>query len=677
MEADEEPGARERCFCCGKRLGPRQLRRHLHNYLDNIEAEFAAAGDYDGGGDDNDDGLLDNAGPAANGDEIGAGDIASEDGAGEMQAFADGQAFEHMDLGPDNDPLPLPPDDALPPLEPGHVHELRRNPPVHIHDWPDPGSDNESEGAGPVDEPFNGPDQDPPYDEQAAHQARDELNHLNELNLRDDDVWAALEMQLGDLADEAWMDLYRRSLNKLDEATLRLISTCICTHFSRETYNELRLGLCEDHGIPSEFIALRRLRILAGLQMDSYDCCVNSCCCFLGKYEHLDICPFCDEPQYTAAGHTRRSFNYTPLIPQLRALYRSPEMVEKLRYWTRAEEERDPNLVQDVFDGEHYRELRGQRPDPNSDYQFFDNPEDVAIRFSTDGFTLFKRRRQLLRLERGVEAIKAAPAGEDGAEPVCFVLRAFLIMVFGDIPVISKLLTMKGHNAKIPCRACYLQGVLCQLPGNLVYYMPLTLPGEREGFPPELLLMRSHDLFLFHYNSLDAQDAHPRRRALLAQECGINGRPILAHLKSFNLAACAPYDIMHLLFENLVPNMIRHWTGTFKHLDQGTGNYEIAPKAWKAIGRLTHEAESTIPAAFVGTLPNIEQDRNLYKAEAYAFWAQYIGPIVLQGRLPQRYHRHYLLMREIILMTVQVDITNDDINRLERMVNRWVNQYEE
>ncbi|KAG9080673.1 hypothetical protein FS749_007938 [Ceratobasidium sp. UAMH 11750] len=215
MEPDKEPGARERCFCCGKRLGPRQLRRHLHDYLDDIEAEFAAAGDYHGGGDDDDDddGLLDNAGPAANGDEIGVGDIALEDGAGEMQAFADGQAFEHMDLGPDNDPLPLPPDDALPPLEPGHVHELRRNPPVHIQDWPDPGSDNESEGAGPADEPFNGPDQDPPYNEQAAHQARDELDHLNELNLRDDDVRAALEVQLGDLADEAWMDLYVASTN--------------------------------------------------------------------------------------------------------------------------------------------------------------------------------------------------------------------------------------------------------------------------------------------------------------------------------------------------------------------------------------------------------------------------------------------------------------------------------
>ena len=95
---------------------------------------------------------------------------------------------------------------------------------------------------------------------------------------------------------------------------------------------------------------------------------------------------------------------------------------------------------------------------------------------------------------------------------------------------------------------------------------------------------------------------------------------------------------MHLFFENLVPNMIKHWTGKFKKLDQGTGHYRLDNNVWNEIGRLTAEATCTIPAAFVGTLPDIVQDQILYKAEAYSFWIQYIAPILLLDRLPQPYY---------------------------------------
>jgi hypothetical protein len=84
--------------------------------------------------------------------------------------------------------------------------------------------------------------------------------------------------------------------------------------------------------------------------------------------------------------------------------------------------------------------------------------------------------------------------------------------------------------------------------------------------------------------------------------------------------------------------MIRHWTGTFKGLDQGTGTYEISKQHWDTVGRLTAQATRTIPSSFVGMLPDIAQDRNLYKAEAYAFWIQHMAPILLKGILPSCYY---------------------------------------
>ncbi|QRW06952.1 Transposase family Tnp2 protein [Ceratobasidium sp. AG-Ba] len=85
--------------------------------------------------------------------------------------------------------------------------------------------------------------------------------------------------------------------------------------------------------------------------------------------------------------------------------------------------------------------------------------------------------------------------------------------------------------------------------------------------------------------------------------------------------------------------MIKHWTGNFKWLDQGIGNYVVDDVVWKTVGRQTAAATKTIPAEFVGTLPNIAEDEKLFKAEAYAFWFQYMAPILLRGRLNEPYYR--------------------------------------
>jgi hypothetical protein len=183
-----------------------------------------------------------------------------------------------------------------------------------------------------------------------------------------------------------------------------------------------------------------------------------------------------------------------------------------------------------------------------------------------------------------------------------------------------------------------MRGVLCRLERSSVYYVPLTAPGDDEPFPVDALLMRTHNLFLRHYTEIEALPAGAERNRI-TQGCGINSRSVFAQLKSIDMSCAAPYDIMHLLFENLVPNLIKLWTGKFKGLDQGTGDYELSDNDWAAIGRLTGKAARTIPSAFVGTLPNIAEDGNLYKAEAYSFWFQYIAPVVLHGRLPDQYYR--------------------------------------
>ncbi|KAG8728070.1 hypothetical protein FRC10_005363, partial [Ceratobasidium sp. 414] len=212
------------------------------------------------------------------------------------------------------------------------------------------------------------------------------------------------------------------------------------------------------------------------------------------------------------------------------------------------------------------------------------------------------------------------------------------------------------------------------LQGNGIYYVPLTAPGDEELFPPGDLFLRTHESFLLCYDELDTAEGGERHR--LAQECGLNRRPMFARLGSIDLSSCAPYEMMHLIYENLVPNMVIHWKGTFKWLDHEEEVYPIDGDVWEVIGRLTAEATRTVPAQFVSTLPNIDRDMNFYKAEAFSFWFTYLAPILLNGRLNQEHYEHFLDMREIVLSCLELEITHAQVDELERKVNEWVVEYE-
>ncbi|CEL55918.1 hypothetical protein RSOLAG1IB_01930 [Rhizoctonia solani AG-1 IB] len=604
------------------------------------------------------------------------------------------------------------------------VQGLRRNPPVTIEEWPDIddlGSDKASDEDEPV--PADGLDCDPPFTERETLPGFDPID---EPLLTDEEMLEILEMELGDFEEsDEWINMYERLISTRDRTILQFLATRLCTHFSRQTYDDLRHGACSSLKIPSEFIAWRRLRILSDLETRTYDCCVNSCVCFLGKYRNLRSCPFCKEARFNLANAPRRLFRYSPLIPQLCALFQDPEMAEKLGYRALCDKIREDGLIQDVFDSEHYLRLRKTLLHPEGNCYFFDNPCDIALGVSTDGFTLFKRRRrglstawpiiiinynlhprirnrlenvicvgvipgpkqckdlnsflvplvdELLELESGVECLFAHGAGAASSK---FVFRAFLIILFGDIPAIAKLLMMKGHNAIKPCRACLIQGILCQLERNSVYYVPMALPGQGNNTLTYAdLQLRSHQQLLDQLEQMESAPTKSRQKQL-AQEYGLNSRSIFAHLRSIDLSLCAPYDAMHLLFENLVPNMIRHWTGQFKGLDQGSGSYQLTKEQWETIGKLTAVVGRTIPSLFVGTLPNIAQDGHLYKAEAYSFWFQYLAPILLCGRLKEPYYSHVILMRDIMALILQLEITHADIDRLQDMINTWVRNYEQ
>jgi hypothetical protein len=130
----------------------------------------------------------------------------------------------------------------------------------------------------------------------------------------------------------------------------------------------------------------------------------------------------------------------------------------------------------------------------------------------------------------------------DSQRDELFALRAFLIVVFGDIPAISMIMRMKGHNAIFLCRMCMIKGVRVPETRNTTHYVPLyranhpTVLADEHNieipiYNPANLPLRTHDQFLEQACNVQLADttAEEQRRA---KACGIKGIPVLSHLPS-------------------------------------------------------------------------------------------------------------------------------------------------
>jgi len=101
---------------------------------------------------------------------------------------------------------------------------------------------------------------------------------------------------------------------------------------------------------------------------------------------------------------------------------------------------------------------------------------------------------------------------------------------------------------------------------------------------------------------------------------------------------------MHLIFENLVLNLIQLWTHDFKDLGSTNDPFVIRPTIWQAVGAATASCGPTIPYSFCSRPQNIATDKSQCTADAWSFWLQYIAPVVLENRFTEdKYYWHFVM----------------------------------
>jgi hypothetical protein len=228
--------------------------------------------------------------------------------------------------------------------------------------------------------------------------------------------------------------------------------------------------------------------------------------------------------------------------------------------------------------------------------------------------------QELLQLEIGVSAFNEITKD-------VFLLHAYLIVVFGDIPAISMIMRMKGHNAISPCRMCTIKGVRIPSLQVTTHYVPLCrdgFPDSQEQYDPCALPLRNHMSFMEQAKEVQYAPTNKDYKDL-ATKYGVKGLLLLSTLSSLSFPVSFPYDFMHLIWTNLIPNLIRFWTGKFKDISHEDEGYMLAPTVWEAIGEATTNAGKTIPAAFSSRVPNIASEKEQMIAETHSIWTLYIA----------------------------------------------------
>ena len=235
---------------------------------------------------------------------------------------------------------------------------------------------------------------------------------------------------------------------------------------------------------------------------------------------------------------------------------------------------------------------------------------------------------------------------------------------------------MKSHNALCPCCMCNIQGLCISSSCLTTHYVPLNcghFPDAEYQYHPHSLPLQTHQTFI--KQAIEVQTAVTTTASeQLAKQYGIKGLPLLAALTSLSF----PYNFMHLIWCNLILNLILMWTRQFKDLDHNNQDYILMPTVWEAIGKATYNSGKTIPVAFSSRVPNIASEKAHMIVETYSIWTLYFAATLLKGQFQHpKYYKHFIQLVELLMVCLKFKISQVDVDNLDTGFQSWVTDYEQ
>jgi len=140
--------------------------------------------------------------------------------------------------------------------------------------------------------------------------------------------------------------------------------------------------------------------------------------------------------------------------------------------------------------------------------------------------------------------------------------------------------------------------------------------------------------------------------------------------------------MMHVLFENIAPQLIMSWRGGYKNEKDDKGkdkpddrDFVFSDAAWEEIKAEVASSNTMVPSQFAPYVNPIDK-KSYWTAEVYSYFLMFLGPIILKDRLPDKYYRHFIKLSEITKAIIKVEITKVEVDSLRLEIVNWVQEFE-
>lgn len=349
-----------------------------------------------------------------------------------------------------------------------------------------------------------------------------------------------------------------------------------------------------------------------GVKTVRYDCCRNSCMSF-AMYPEKEACDYCELPRWKGENtSTSRipftTYDYIPITHRLRLWYADPSRSTVMESYRRQAELED--RLTDYWTSELYLGLKSKG--------LFRTKTDLAFLLTTDGVQIFKARARFSIWPIALECFNLPPAVRakrqnmlcvgfipgpkgpknldsflfplvkefqvlqsgittlNGAIPASlpiferqFILRGHICLIGADMVAREKIMKVTGNRSYCYCEYCLVRGIW-----NRGLYCPMSPPidapiaaQKRKGSGYPWASWDREDLPMRHdkeFRHVAAQVARKGATEKQGSKYGVKGLSILSRLSSIDFPRSFPPDCMHLWFENVVPDLVKHWRGKYR-----------------------------------------------------------------------------------------------------------------
>lgn len=292
---------------------------------------------------------------------------------------------------------------------------------------------------------------------------------------------------------------------------------------------------------------------------------------------------------------------------------------------------------------------------------------------------------ELKQLGNGVPAY-------DAYTKTAFLLKAHLVLVSGDTPAVSKLVHLSGHVAKLPCRACKLEGSPYKIAFKFQrsgkdgqktqYYYPLEPPNRFPAdFPAsEKAIYRQCKSYISLNLPLRSPGEYRRDGETSLQDprkataSGVKGVSPFVALPTILIPYSCPFDVMHLVFLGFVRDLCALLNGSFfkaQHLNEHAAR--ITKVDWETLGLDMSKIEA--PSSYGRDPRDIAKYIKSFKAEELSnFLIHYLLPLSFQRVCGTTYRALQHLVLAISLAT-SYQIEDAELDEIDLHLNSFTEWY--